>query len=336
MPFRARSANPPLVLVAGGAGFLGSHLCQRLIGEGYRVHCIDSLYTGRLENLSDLLHEPRFSFAEQDVRSPKNLPRASQIYNLACAASPPHYQQDPLYTVTTSTQGALRLLELAQAWGARLLQASTSEVYGDPIEHPQKESYFGNVNPIGPRACYDEGKRVAETLCFDFVRQGRADVRVARIFNTYGPRMRPDDGRIVSNLITQGLSGQPMTIYGKGEQSRSFCYVSDLIEGLFRLMQLQARPPGPVNLGNPEEYTILELAVAVQRLLGCSDALEHLPPVEDDPRRRCPDISRGKELLSWEPRVPLHQGLPPTVAWFRKALARDGTGAGGAAVAAQA
>ena len=207
MPFRARSGQSQVVLVAGGAGFLGSHLCERLIDEGYRVHCIDSLYTGRLENLRGLLREPRFTFAEEDVRSVRDLPRASQIYNLACAASPPHYQQDPLYTVTTSTVGTLRLLEMAEAWGARLLQASTSEVYGDPEEHPQRESYFGNVNPIGPRACYDEGKRVAETLCFDFLRQGRVDSRVARIFNTYGPRMRPDDGRIVSNLITQGLTG---------------------------------------------------------------------------------------------------------------------------------
>lgn len=336
MPFRARSGQSQVVLVAGGAGFLGSHLCARLIDEGYRVHCIDSLYTGRLENLRGLLREPRFTFAEEDVRSVRDLPRASQIYNLACAASPPHYQQDPLYTVTTSTVGTLRLLEMAEAWGARLLQASTSEVYGDPEEHPQRESYFGNVNPIGPRACYDEGKRVAETLCFDFLRQGRVDSRVARIFNTYGPRMRPDDGRIVSNLITQGLTGRPMTIYGKGKQSRSFCYVTDLIEGLFRLMELEGKPPGPVNLGNPEEFTILELAVAVQRLLGCSNAIQHLPPVEDDPRRRCPDISRGKQLLSWEPRVPLHQGLPPTVAWFREALAQDRAGAQSPAIAGQA
>src|SRR5690625_2384652 len=281
MPFRARSASHPMVIVAGGAGFLGSHLCERLIGEGYRVHCIDSLYTGRLENLADLSREPRFSFSEEDVRSAEDLPRASQIYNLACAASPPHYQQDPLYTVTTSTLGTLRLLELAEEWGARLLQASTSEVYGDPEEHPQRESYFGNVNPIGPRACYDEGKRVAETLCFDFLRQRRAESRVARIFNTYGPRMRPDDGRIVSNLITQGLSGRPMTIYGSGEQSRSFCYVSDLIEGLFRLMEMEAQPPGPVNLGNPEGSTILEPAGRARPLVGCPKAIDALPPVED-------------------------------------------------------
>lgn len=330
-------AGAPVAIVAGGAGFLGSHLCERLVADGYRVHCIDSLYTGRVENLEGLVAEPRFTFLEQDVRTPlAQLPKAQEIYNLACAASPPHYQRDPLHTVTTSMIGTLSLLELAVAQGARFVQASTSEVYGDPDEHPQRESYNGNVNPTGPRACYDEGKRVAETLCFDFLRQRRVDVRVARIFNTYGPRMRADDGRIVSNLVTQALSGQAMTIYGSGRQSRSFCYVSDLIEGMVRLMRVPEAPAGPVNLGNPEEFTVLELAKEIHRLIGGSGEMVYLPLPQDDPQRRCPDITLARQLLGWVPRVSLHRGLPPTIKWFVWALQNGSSVAREAAVAGQA
>ncbi len=311
-PRRKRAA-----IVAGGAGFLGSHLCDRLIADGYRVYCIDNLYTGRLENLDGLAAEPRFTFIEQDVRAPlETLPEAQEVYNLACPASPPHYQRDPLDTVTTNVIGTLALLKLSGARQARLLQASTSEVYGDPAEHPQRGSYNGNVNPIGPRACYDEGKRVAETLCYDFRRQLQADVRVARIFNTYGPRMRTDDGRIISTFINQALCGEAMTIHGTGCQSRSFCYVSDLIEGLIRLMRLEDAPATPVNLGNPEEFTVLELTEEIQRQIGGCAGVRHLPPVEDDPQRRCPNIELAFDLLGWRPGIALRSGLRQTIDWF--------------------
>ena len=312
----SRRSEVRSVLVAGGAGFLGSHLCERLVAEGRRVYCLDSLHTGVIENLRTLEREARFQFIEGDVRRPR-IPPVDQIFNLASPASPLHYQRDPIYTLTTNVGGTAALLQAAEEVGARYLQASTSEVYGDPQEHPQRESYNGNVNPTGPRACYDEGKRAAEALCFDFLRHSRVDVRVARIFNTYGPRMRADDGRIVCNLIAQALRGEPLTIHGDGTQTRSFCYVSDLIEGLIRLMQFPQVPKSAVNLGNPDEFSILELAGEVVRLVGYQGCYLHHPLPQDDPRRRRPDISLALRLLKWQPQVTLRDGLPPTVAWFR-------------------
>jgi len=316
------------IVVAGGAGFLGSHLCDRLVQAGHRVYCVDSFYTGRASNLSELERATRFTLIEQDVREPlPELLRADEIYNLACPASPPHYQADPVHTLMTSVVGTHNLLTHAVATGARFLQASTSEVYGDPDIHPQPESYWGNVNPTGPRACYDEGKRAAEALCFDHHRLGLAEVRVARIFNTYGPRMRADDGRIVSNLVTQALSGLPMTIYGDGLQTRSFCYVSDLVEGLIRLMGVEEALPGAVNLGNPGEFTVLELAHKIAELTGSSSPIVHEPLPQDDPRRRRPDIALAREYLGWAPGVSLDEGLGPTVAWFAAELERSETAA---------
>lgn len=309
------------VLVAGGAGFLGSHLCDRLIGEGHAVYCVDNLQTGVLENLQQLRRSPRFTFIKQDIRSP--LPdklQVDEIYNLACPASPLHYQADPIHTLMTCVAGTRQLLEFAVQQSARFLQASTSEVYGDPQQHPQKEAYWGHVNPVGPRACYDEGKRAAETLCFDYLRLGRVDVRVARIFNTYGPRMRADDGRIISNFITQALTGKPLTVYGSGKQTRSFCYVSDLIRGLALLMGLEKTPNGPINLGNPGEFTVLELASMIIALTGSRSGIIHAPLPADDPQRRRPDIARAAEILGWTPKASLSQGLPPTIMWFSKAL----------------
>ncbi|MGJ3263467.1 MAG: UDP-glucuronic acid decarboxylase family protein [Salinarimonas sp.] len=309
------------VLVAGGAGFLGSNLCERLIADGERVICLDNMQTGTTQNLAALSREARFSLVEQDVCDP--IPRSldvGAVFNLACAASPPRYQADPVHTMMTSVVGTRHLLDHCARNGARFVQASTSEVYGDPREHPQREDYWGHVNPIGPRACYDEGKRAGETLCFDY-RRGKAagapvDVRVARIFNTYGPRMRPDDGRIVSNLICQALSDRPLTIYGTGEQTRSFCYVDDMIEGLVRLMRVDPAPEGPINLGNPGEFTILELAEMVLDLVETSSRLVHEPLPTDDPQRRRPDVSRAEAHLGWRPTTPLSAGLPPTVDWF--------------------
>ena len=312
-----------VVVVAGGAGFLGSHLCDALLAEGERVVCLDSFTTGRRENLRHLSREPRFDLVEADVIGP--LPprlRADAVFNLACAASPPLYQADPEHTLLTNVVGTRNLLRLAEACGARFLQASTSEVYGDPESHPQPETYWGNVNPTGPRACYDEGKRAAEALCFDFARAGRADVRVARIFNTYGPRMRADDGRVVSNVVTQALAGDDITVYGEGRQTRSFCYASDMIEGLLRLMAHEGRLPGPVNLGNPNELTVGDLVQRVIALTKSRSAVVNLPLPEDDPRRRRPDISRAGALLGWAPRTPLETGLRATIAWFAEEARR--------------
>ncbi len=309
------------VLVAGGAGFIGSHLVDALLGRGARVVVLDSFLTGRRDNLAHLAREPRLEWVEADVIRPlPPLPRFARIFNLACAASPPHYQADPMHTMLTSVVGTNHLLERARADGARFLQASTSEVYGDPEVHPQPESYWGHVNPTGPRACYDEGKRSAETLAFDFERVHRLDVRVARIFNTYGPRMRADDGRVVSNVVCQALAGEPVTVYGNGEQTRSFCYVADLVEGLLSLMEREASPGGPVNLGNPREMTVAALVELVTRMTGTRSAVVRRPLPVDDPQRRCPDIARAEELLGWAPQVPLEQGLEATIAWFSKEI----------------
>lgn len=315
---RSRKAHQtPTVLVAGGAGFLGSHLCEALYEDGYRVVCIDNFLTGRMENIKSLVGQPRFRLIEQDICSPLTLGEpVDRIFNLACAASPPRYQADPVHTTRTCVIGTLNLLELAVGDGARFLQASTSEVYGDPEQHPQREDYLGHVNCTGPRACYDEGKRTAETLCFDYLRADMADVRVARIFNTYGPRMDPADGRIVSNLVMQALEKRPLTIFGDGRQTRSFCYVTDLVEGLLRLMDIEPNPRQPINLGNPGEFTVLELADLVRELTGTRSPMKFLPLPEDDPRRRRPDIARAKALLGWSPKVPLRQGLLRTVVHF--------------------
>lgn len=305
------------ILVAGGAGFIGSHLCETLLYQGHRVICVDSFLSGRRANVEPLENHPGFTLIEQDITTPVKIRGPlDRIYNLACAASPPQYQADPMHTMMTCVVGTGHLLELAQKTGARYLQASTSEVYGDPEAHPQREDYWGNVNCTGPRACYDEGKRAAESMCFDFLRAGNADVRVARIFNTYGPQMRPDDGRIVSNLICQALEDQPMTIYGDGMQTRSFCYVSDLVRGLMSLMEVRNAPSGAVNLGNPGEFTILELAELIREMVPGSARPVFKPLPKDDPKRRQPDISRAKELLKWAPEVPLREGLAKTIPWF--------------------
>ena len=312
-------------VVAGGAGFLGSHLCEALLRSGHRVICIDSFLTGAPENIAALEAAPGFELIEQDICSPVHIAGPiDRVFNLACAASPPRYQADPVHTMLTSVVGTGRLLRLAEQHGARFLQASTSEVYGDPERHPQDEDYMGRVNCTGPRACYDEGKRAAEALCFDYRRAGRAEVRVARIFNTYGPRMRPDDGRIVSNLVVQALNGIPMTIFGSGEQTRSFCYVDDMVRGLLALMECHRDPGGPVNLGNPCEFTVNELARLVAGLTGVRLVVRHQPLPQDDPQRRRPDIARARELLGWKPTVPLSAGLAETVAWFRSAMAAPG------------
>ncbi len=308
-------------MVAGGAGFLGSHLCEMLLDRGNHVLCVDSFITGNEDNLYPVKDHPRFSLLKHDVCEPIRPDRPiDRIHNLACAASPPHYQADPVHTMRTCVLGTLNLLELAERCGARFLQASTSEVYGDPDLHPQEEAYTGSVNCTGPRACYDEGKRAAEAMCFDFLRSGRADIRVARIFNTYGPRMHPHDGRVVSNLIVQALKGEPLTIYGDGSQTRSFCYVADLIDGLCRLMEVDPPPSGPVNLGNPDEFTVLELAELILDMTGSSSKIRFMPLPVDDPRRRRPDIGRARNLLHWQPKTPLRQGLAMTVRHFRRSL----------------
>jgi UDP-glucuronate decarboxylase len=305
-------------LITGGAGFIGSHLCERLLLEGEEVICLDNFFTGRRENVLHLLDHPRFELLEHDVIEPIML-EVDRIYNLACPASPIHYQYNPVQTVKTSVMGTINMLELARRVQARILQASTSEIYGDPEVHPQAESYWGNVNPIGIRSCYDEGKRIAETLMMDYHRLNRVDIRIARIFNTYGTRMLESDGRVVSNFIMQALKGEPLTIYGTGEQTRSFCYVDDLIEGLIRLMMTDDIHE-PVNLGNPKEFTIRELAEEVRRICDSCSEIKYLPLPQDDPRQRQPDISRARRLLSWEPLIPLRDGLEKTVAHFAERI----------------
>jgi UDP-glucuronate decarboxylase len=307
------------VLVTGGAGFLGSHLCERLLDQGHEVLCVDNFYTGRRMNVAHLLTDPRFEILRHDVTMPLYV-EVDEIYNLACPASPVHYQFDPVQTTKTSVHGAINMLGLAKRVKARILQASTSEVYGDPEVHPQVESYWGNVNPIGARSCYDEGKRCAETLFFDYHRQHKLRIRVARIFNTYGPRMRPDDGRVVSNFIVQALRGQDITIYGDGSQTRSFCYVDDLIDGLMRLMNTADDFTGPVNIGNPGEFTMLELAQKVIELTGSRSQIVYRPLPQDDPVRRCPDITLAKQQLGWGPTIPLEQGLKSTISYFADLL----------------
>lgn len=306
------------ILVTGGAGFLGSHLCDRLLDQGHEVVCLDNLFTGSKANIQHHWTNPRFEFVRHDVVDPFKA-EVDQIYNLACPASPIHYQYNPIKTIKTSVMGAINCLGLAKRLNARVFQASTSEVYGDPDIHPQPESYRGNVNPIGLRACYDEGKRCAETLFFDYHRQNRVDIRVVRIFNTYGPRMSHDDGRVVSNFIVQALRGEDITIFGDGSQTRSFCYVDDLIEAFLRMMA-QTRTVGPVNIGNPGEFTMLELAEHVIRLTGTRSRIVHRPLPADDPLQRQPDISLAREILAWEPKIPLEEGLVRTIAYFRKDL----------------
>lgn len=307
------------ILVTGGAGFLGSHLCERLLLDGHEVLCVDNFYTGSKRNIAHLMGHPRFELLRHDVTFPLYV-EVDQIYNLACPASPVHYQNDPVQTTKTSVHGAINLLGLAKRTRARILQASTSEVYGDPAMHPQAEEYWGHVNPIGPRSCYDEGKRCAETLFMDYRRQHRMAVKIARIFNTYGPRMQADDGRVVSNFIVQALRGEPITIYGDGRQTRSFCYVDDLITGLVKLMESPEEFCGPVNLGNPEEFTMLELAQQVTTMTGSASALQFRPLPADDPVRRRPDVSLALQQLEWQPEVGLAEGLVRTIDYFRGLL----------------
>jgi UDP-glucuronate decarboxylase len=307
------------ILVTGGAGFLGSHLCDRLIAAGHDVICLDNFFTGSKRNIEHLIGRPRFELMRHDVTFPLYI-EVDEIYNLACPASPIHYQHDPVQTTKTSVHGAINMLGLAKRLKCRILQASTSEVYGDPTVHPQKEDYWGNVNTIGPRSCYDEGKRCAETLFFDYYRQHKLDIKVARIFNTYGPRMHPNDGRVVSNFVIQALEGQPITIYGDGSQTRSFCYVDDLIDGLVRLMSAPRETTGPVNLGNPTEFTIKQLAELAIEMTGSKSKLTYLPLPQDDPKQRQPDITLARERLRWQPAVPLREGLMKTIAYFDRLL----------------
>jgi len=314
------TAAPQRILVTGGAGFIGSHLCRTLLAAGHDVLAVDNFYSSTRHNVLGLLDEPRFELMRHDVTFPLYV-EVDQIYHLACPASPVHYQRDPVQTTKTCVHGSINVLGLAKRVGARILLASTSEVYGDPAVHPQEESYWGNVNPIGLRSCYDEGKRCAETLFFDYYRQHAMPVKIARIFNTYGPRMLPDDGRVVSSFVVQALRGEPLTVFGDGSQTRSFCYVDDMIDGLIRLMSSPHEITGPVNLGNPAEFTMLELAKQVLALAGGDSPVEHRPLPPDDPVRRRPDIGRARELLGWEPTVPLEEGLKRTVDYFRRALA---------------
>jgi UDP-glucuronate decarboxylase len=308
------------ILVTGGAGFLGSHLCDRLIERGDEVICLDNFFTGRKENIRHLIGNPRFELVRHDIVHPIYV-EADQVYNLACPASPEAYQYNPIKTIKTSTVGMVNVLGLAKRCKARVLQASTSEVYGDPEVHPQTEDYWGHVNPIGPRSCYDEGKRVAESLCVNYAQEHGMAVRLIRIFNTYGPRMDPKDGRVVSNFVVQALKGEPLTVYGDGSQTRSFCYVSDLIEGMMRLMDYEGPDPGPVNIGNPGEYSMRQLAEAALKLTGSKSRIEARPLPKDDPTRRRPDISKAKRLLGWEPKVPLEEGLKPTIDYYRQVVA---------------
>jgi UDP-glucuronate decarboxylase len=311
------------VLVTGGAGFLGSHLCGRLLDAGHEVVCVDNFYTGTKENVAGILAEPRFEVLRHDITFPLYV-EVDEIYNLACPASPIHYQFDPVQTTKTSVHGAINVLGLAKRLKVPVLQASTSEVYGDPSQHPQSEDYWGNVNPIGPRSCYDEGKRCAETLFFDYYRQHRLRIKVARIFNTYGPRMHPNDGRVVSNFVVQALLNEPITIYGQGSQTRSFCYVDDMIGALVRLMESPDAVTGPINLGNPVEFSILELAQEVIGLTGSRSRLEFKPLPQDDPKQRQPDIARAREILKWEPTTALAEGLKRTIAYFDQFLRNAG------------
>lgn len=303
------------ILVTGGAGFIGSHLCEALLKTGAEVLCVDNFFTGARGNVSHLLDNKSFELLRHDVTIPLFV-EVDQVYNLACPASPVHYQFDPVQTTKTSVHGAINMLGLAKRTKARILQASTSEVYGDPDVHPQQEDYWGNVNPIGPRSCYDEGKRCAETLFFDYYRQHQLDIKVARIFNTYGPRMHPNDGRVVSNFIVQALKGEDITLYGDGSQTRSFCYVDDLVRGLMALMDSPEGTTGPINLGNPGEFTIKQLAEQVIELTGSSSKLTHMPLPQDDPRKRKPDITRAHEQLGWQPEIALRDGLTKTIAYF--------------------
>ncbi|MGD9538198.1 MAG: UDP-glucuronic acid decarboxylase family protein [Alphaproteobacteria bacterium] len=305
----------PRTLVTGGAGFIGSHLCERLLERGHEVLCVDNYFTGTRANIVHLLDHPYFEVVRHDVTFPLYV-EVDEIYNLACPASPVHYQHDPVQTTKTSVHGAINMLGLAKRLRARILQASTSEVYGDPTEHPQSEGYLGNVNPIGPRACYDEGKRCAETLFFDYHRQHRLRIKVARIFNTYGPRMLPNDGRVVSNFIVRALTGEPIVLYGDGGQTRSFCYVDDMVDGLIRLMASDDEVTGPINLGNPDEISVRALAERIVAATGSRVPIEYAPLPADDPRRRCPDIGRARALLGWQPAVPLDEGLARTIDYF--------------------
>ena len=321
---QSKTFNPAArrVLVSGGAGFLGSHLCDRLVEAGHEVLCVDNYFTGRRGNIAHLLDRPNFELMRHDVTFPLYV-EVDEIFNLACPASPVHYQHDPVQTTKTSVHGAINMLGLAKRTGAKVFQASTSEVYGDPVVHPQTEDYWGNVNPIGTRSCYDEGKRCAETLFFDYHRQHGVRIKVARIFNTYGPRMHPKDGRVVSNFIMQALKGEDITIFGDGAQTRSFCYMDELIEGFLRLMATDDAVTGPVNLGNPGEFTMLELAQAVLDLTGSASRLVFHPLPQDDPKQRKPDISLARNLLDWEPQVQLRDGLARTIAYF-EGLVRAG------------
>jgi UDP-glucuronate decarboxylase len=320
------------ILVTGGAGFIGSHLCERLLADGHEVLCLDNFFTGRRENVADLQDNHLFELIRHDVTEPILL-EVDQVYNLACPASPVHYQYNPVKTVKTSVMGTINMLGLAKRVHARILQASTSEVYGDPLVHPQPEEYWGNVNPIGLRSCYDEGKRIAETLMMDYHRQNRVDTRIARIFNTYGPRMLADDGRVVSNFIVQALSGEPLTLFGAGDQTRSFCYVDDLVEALIRLMNADDLHE-PVNLGNPNEFTIKALALEVKEICKSKSDFRYLPLPEDDPKQRQPDITRAQSLLGWNPTIELRAGLEKTVAYFK--ANRDGINLGQSAAVLQA
>lgn len=308
------------ILITGGAGFLGSHLCDRLIEQGHDIICLDNFFTGRKANIQHLVGNPHFELVRHDVIDPFKF-EVDRIYNLACPASPPHYQYNPIKTMKTSVVGAINCLGLAKRVKARVFQASTSEVYGDPNVHPQPEAYWGHVNPIGLRSCYDEGKRAAETLFFDYHRENGVDIRVIRIFNTYGPRMLPDDGRVVSNFIVQALQGKDLTVYGEGSQTRSFCYVDDLVDGFMRFME-QEKIVGPMNLGNPGEFTMLQLAELVLKKVGGKSKITHLPLPSDDPKQRRPDITLAKETLGWEPKVPLESGIEKTIAYFKGAIAK--------------
>ncbi len=330
---RRIASSTKKILVTGGTGFIGSHLCARLLEEGCFVYCLDNNYSGSPENIRDIKHHPNFKFLRQDVVGEISLD-VHEIYNLACPASPVHYQAEPIRTILTNVLGALNMLQLAERCGAKILQSSTSEVYGDPSMHPQTEGYWGNVNPIGPRACYDEGKRCAETMFIDFHRQLGLPVKIARIFNTYGPRMLENDGRIISNFVVQALRGEPLTIYGDGSQTRSFCYIDDMIEGLVRLMQSPAEVTGPINLGNPEEISVLEVANRVRDMTGSSSPIVFQPLPQDDPTRRRPDISVARRTLGWLPKISFDHGLRQTVAYFagrqahdRRPLPRDHGGA---------
>ena len=310
------------ILITGGAGFIGSHLCERLLNDGNDVLCVDNYFTGTKSNIVHLLDNHQFEFMRHDVTFPLYV-EVDQIYNMACPASPIHYQHDPVQTTKTSVHGAINMLGLAKRVDARIFQASTSEVYGDPSQHPQTESYWGNVNTIGPRSCYDEGKRCAETLFFDYFRQHNLDIKVGRIFNTYGPRMRPDDGRVISNFIVQALTEKDITVYGKGDQTRSFCYVDDLVEGILRLMATEKGVTGPMNLGNPIEYTILEIAEIVIDQIGSKSKIIFEPLPEDDPKQRQPDISFAKSELNWKPKIQLKEGLDKTIQYFDQTLSNN-------------